>query len=703
MNNYEHQVEEILKQLTLEEKVGMIHGDGLFQTKGVERLGIKPLKMSDGPMGVREDFENGAWIPLNQSDDYSTYLPSGSAIASTWNHNLAYKYGQVLGREARGRGKDVILAPSINIVRSPLCGRNFEYLSEDPYLTSRLAVEMVKGIQESDVVACAKHFAANNQETNRLSVDVIVKEKTLQEIYFKAFHDVIKKANALGIMSAYNKINGHFCSHSKWLLNKILRDDWKYKHLVISDWGAVHDTKEAAEAAIDIEMSVTNDFDNYNLANPLIEKVKNGEIAIEHIDNKVRNILRTMFEVKMLGETDKRKSGAYNTKEHQNIAYEIALEAIVLLKNEDNVLPLNKNIKKLLVIGDNAIRHHSNKGGSAEIKALYEISPLLGLRTKLGGNVDVKFVKGYYVPEKAKDDVHWQELSLEERTKQEQAYSEEIKVKQKEYLEEAVKLAKEYENIIIFAGLNHEHDLEGQDRNDIKLPYEQDRLISEILKVNPNTVIHVLSGSAVDMSKWNEQAKAILWSSYIGMETGHALASIIFGDVSPSGKLTQTFAEKLSDYSSHSIGEYPGNDKVHYYEEESVGYRHFLTKQIKPLYPFGHGLSYSRFTYDNFSCKKDNDQYRINLTIKNSGNFDASETIQVYIRKVNAEEPMILKGFEKVFLKKGETKAVSITLDNEAFSFYNEELQQFVVINGGYQVSVGTSLEKIIHQFEIEV
>ena len=345
MNNYEHQVEEILKQLTLEEKVGMIHGDGLFQTKGVERLGIKPLKMSDGPMGVREDFENGAWIPLNQSDDYSTYLPSGSAIASTWNHNLAYKYGQVLGREARGRGKDVILAPSINIVRSPLCGRNFEYLSEDPYLTSRLAVEMVKGIQESDVVACAKHFAANNQETNRLSVDVIVKEKTLQEIYFKAFHDVIKKANALGIMSAYNKINGHFCSHSKWLLNKILRDDWKYKHLVISDWGAVHNTKEAAEAALDIEMSVTNDFDDYNLANPLIEKVKNGEIAIEHIDNKVRNILRTMFEVKMLGETDKRKSGAYNTKEHQNIAYEIALEAIVLLKNEDNVLPLNKILK----------------------------------------------------------------------------------------------------------------------------------------------------------------------------------------------------------------------------------------------------------------------------------------------------------------------------------------------------------------------
>jgi beta-glucosidase len=703
MNNYDLKVEEILKQLTLEEKIGMIHGDGLFQTKGVERLGIKPLKMADGPMGVRAEFLNDKWIPLNHSDDYVTYLPSGSAIASTWNNSLAYKYGQVLGREARGRGKDVILAPSMNIIRSPLCGRNFEYLSEDPFIIGKLAVQMVKGIQESDVISCAKHFAANNQETNRLGVDVIVKEKTLYEIYFKAFKEIIIKANVYGIMSAYNKINGHYCSQNKWLLNNVLRKEWNYENLVISDWGAVNDTLEAAEAALDIEMSVTDNFDNYYLANPLIEKINNGEIEIKNIDNKVRNILRTMFKIKMLGDTEDRKSGVYNTKEHQDITYEIALESIVLLKNEDNVLPLNKNIKKLLVIGDNAIRHHSNKGGSAEIKALYEISPLMGLKTKLGGNVDIRYTKGYYVPDKAADDKHWQELSLEKKIAKEKTLSDEIKAKQKLYLDEAIELAKQYENIIIFAGLNHDYDLEGQDRSDIDLPYEQDQLISEILKVNPNTIIHLLSGSAVSMSKWQAQAKTILWSSYIGMETGHALASIIFGDVSPSGKLTQTFAVKLEDYSSHQIGEFPGNDHVHYYEKENVGYRHFLVNKIKPQFPFGHGLSYSKFTYDKFTNQLDDPRYSFNLNIKNIGNFDASETIQLYLKNINNKEPMVLKAYEKVFIKKGEARAVSLTLDDESFSYYNEVSKQFEVKKGLYQVSIGTSLENIIHQTQIEV
>lgn len=699
MNNYENKINEILKELTLEEKISMIHGAGLFETKGIERLGISPFKMADGPMGVREDFENDQWIPLNNSDDYVTYLPSGSAIASSWNKELAYKYGQVLGSEARGRGKDVILAPSINIRRSPLCGRNFEYLSEDPVLTGALAVEMVKGIQEFDVVSCAKHFAVNNQETKRLEVDVIVEEKTLHEIYFKAFRDIIKKANAYGIMSAYNKVNGKFASQNKWLLNDILRDKWGYKHLVISDWGAVNNTKEALESSLDIEMSVTNNFDEYFLAKPLLEKIKNGELSAEHVDKKVKNILRTMFEIKMLGNTNERKKGSYNTKEHQQVAYEIARESIVLLKNNENVLPLNKDIKKLLVIGDNAIRHHSNKGGSAEIKALYEISPLMGIKTKLGGNTEVKFIKGYYVPETIEKEINWQATSLEERTFYEEKISSDIKQKQEKYLEEALLLAKDYENIIIFAGLNHDYDLEGQDRLDLNLPYEQNKLIKEVLKINPNTVVHILSGSAVDLTGFNEEVKALLWSSYIGMETGHALADIIFGDYSPSAKLTETFARKLTDYSSHSIGEFPGEESVLYKEETDVGYRHFIKNNIKPLYSFGYGLSYTTFKYSNFEVSNK----KVGLDIENIGNYDASEIIQVYVKNTNNKESAILAGFNKIFIKQKNIKNIVIDLDIDAFKKYDEITKDLKLDHGSYDLLIGTSINNIIHKSKINI
>lgn len=699
MNNYENKINEILKELTLEEKISMIHGAGLFQTKGIDHLGISPFKMADGPMGVREDFENDQWIPLNNSDDYVTYLPSGSAIASSWNKELAYKYGQVLGSEARGRGKDVILAPSINIRRSPLCGRNFEYLSEDPVLTGALAVEMVKGIQEFDVVSCAKHFAVNNQETKRLEVDVIVEEKTLHEIYFKAFRDIIKKANAYGIMSAYNKVNGKFASQSKWLLNDILRDKWGYKHLVISDWGAVNNTKEALESSLDIEMSVTNNFDEYFLAKPLLEKIKNGELSAEHVDKKVKNILRTMFEIKMLGNTNERKKGSYNTKEHQQAAYEIARESIVLLKNNENVLPLNKDIKKLLVIGDNAIRHHSNKGGSAEIKALYEISPLMGIKTKLGGNTEVKFTKGYYVPETIEKEINWQATSLEERTFYEEKISSDIKQKQEKYLEEALELAKEYENIIIFAGLNHDYDLEGQDRLDLNLPYEQNKLIKEVLKINPNTVVHILSGSAVDLTGFNEEVKALLWSSYIGMETGHALADIIFGDYSPSAKLTETFARKLTDYSSHSIGEFPGEESVLYKEEADVGYRHFIKNNITPLYSFGYGLSYTTFKYSNFEVSNK----KVGLDIENIGNYDASEIIQVYVKNTNNKESAILAGFNKIFIKQKNIKNIVIDLDIDAFKKYDEITKDLKLDHGSYDLLIGTSINNIIHKSKINI
>ncbi|MGN1146628.1 MAG: glycoside hydrolase family 3 N-terminal domain-containing protein, partial [Acetatifactor sp.] len=341
--NYEEQVNALLAQLTLEEKVSMIHGCGLFRTQAVERLGIPSLKMSDGPMGVRQEFPDDSWIPCGYSDDYVTYSPSNSAVAATWNPGRAYEGGKTLGEEARGRGKDVILAPGINIKRDPLCGRNFEYMSEDPYLIKTLAVPFIKGVQESDVAACVKHFAVNNQETDRLMVDTVVDERTLREIYLPGFQAAVQEAGSYSLMNAYNKLNGAHCSENKELLDYILREEWEYDGTVISDWGSVHSTKGAAEASMDVEMSVTYDFDDYYFAKPLLEAVKKGEVAEEEIDKKVKNILRMMYRLKMLGEeAPQRRKGAYNTREHQQSTLETAREAIVLLKNEENVLPVSK-------------------------------------------------------------------------------------------------------------------------------------------------------------------------------------------------------------------------------------------------------------------------------------------------------------------------------------------------------------------------
>ena len=398
----EKKIEEIISMLTLEEKIAMIHGNGLFRTEGVKRFNIPPLKMSDGPIGVRNEFLDDSWIPIGNSDDYVTYLPCSLALASTWNTELAYKSGQVLGSEARGRGKDVILGPGINIIRSPLCGRNFEYMSEDPYVSGKMAVPFIKGVQENDVSVCVKHFAVNNQETERLNVEAILDERTFREIYLPAFEMAVKEGNAYSIMCAYNKIFGYHCSNNRALLTELLKEEWEFDGIVISDWSAVNNTELAVNAGMDIEMSVTTNFDEYFFANPLIKAVKEGKIKEEVIDEKIRRILRFMYKINIFSED--RKSGTYNLSEHRQVTLDVARESIVLLKNEDNVLPLeDKKIKKLAVIGENANFTHSNGGGSAEIKALYEITPLLGLKMRLGGNTEVKYAKGYSQDPSAKD------------------------------------------------------------------------------------------------------------------------------------------------------------------------------------------------------------------------------------------------------------------------------------------------------------
>ena len=719
--NFEKQIEELLAQLTLDEKIGMIHGNGLFRTEGVERLGIPPLKSSDGPMGVRHEFDNAHWVTVGTTDDYVSYLPSNSALASTWNRELAKSAGQVLGEEARGRGKDVILAPGINIKRSPLCGRNFEYMSEDPKLVEELTVPLIEGIQENDVAACVKHFAANSQETDRLWVDTIVDERTMREIYLPGFEAAVRKADTYSLMGAYNLLNGTHCCESKELLDDLLREEWGYDGTVISDWGAVHKTKEAAECSLDVEMSVWDNFDDYVLANPLKEAVQKGEIDEKHIDDKVRNILRMMFRLKMIGEkASERKTGTYNTPEHRQAILDAARESIVLLKNEENRLPIKtEGLKKLAVIGCNGAQIHSNGGGSAEIKALYEISPLMGLKTKLGGNVEVAYAKGYYIPEKeAESDENWQAASLEDqkseeykaamkaKEEKEKKLAEEAKVKNKELMEEAVALAASCDEVIFIGGLNHDWDVEGFDRPDMKLPYGQEELIAALLEANPNTVLAFVAGSPIEMESFADKAKAIVWSYYAGMEGGNALAEVLLGKVNPSGKLAETFPKAYADCVTAKNGEFGKEGRVEYKEGIYVGYRYFEKENIEPQFCFGHGLSYTQFAYKDLKVAVNGKNAEVTLTVQNTGKMAGAEVVQVYVsdKEASVDRPAKeLKGFAKVALQPGEEKKVTIGLSERDFAFYDVEKKAFVAEAGEFEILVGASAEDIRLKETIEI
>lgn len=670
--------EELLQKLTLEEKISMIHGAQLFQTAGVERLGIPPLKMSDGPMGVRQEFLPSQWKTVGLSDDYVTYLPCNSAVAATWNRKIAYETGSVLGEEARGRGKDVILGPGVNIKRSPLCGRNFEYFSEDPYLTGELAAAYIRGVQLWDVAACVKHFAANNQETERLWVDVEIEEESLREIYLPAFYDAVKKGGVYTVMGAYNKIYGEHGCQSEFLLNQVLRKEWGFDGVVISDWGGVHDTAAAANSQLTIEMSVTDDFDDYFMARPLLEQIKAGEIREEVVDEKVRRILVLMQRLHMLGRDGQtgagRKSGAYNTKEHRQTALEAARESVVLLKNEKQALPLQKDrLKRILLVGENAQRLHANGGGSAEIKALYEISPLMGLKSRLGGNVQIAYAQGYCRREedvaKGQEETNWQEKSLENgggTQQQENAANTDqmeskLQQKRERLRKEAVQLAAEYDTVIFIGGLDHTYDCEGYDRADMKLPYEQDLLLQELLAVKKDLIVVLLAGSPVEMGSWISQADTVVWCWYAGMEGGNALADVLLGDVNPSGKLPETFYKTLSDCPAHAVGEFAGKKSVAYREGSYVGYRYLDRHQIEPEFCFGHGLSYTTFSYTD--VKLDFANKTVCCTLENTGRCDGSEVVQVYERRKEGKFFQELKGFEKVFVKAGQSVPVAVRLD----------------------------------------
>lgn len=669
--------EEIISRLTLTEKIGMIHGAQLFETAGVERLGIPPLRFSDGPMGVRKDFEPDKWVDVGLSDDYVTYLPCNSAIAATWDRELAFRVGSVLGEETRGRGKDVILAPGINIKRSPLCGRNFEYFSEDPYLTGELAASLVRGIQSWDVAACVKHFAVNNQETERLWVNVEVDEGALREIYLPAFYETLVKAGAYTVMGAYNLLYGEHCCQSKFLLGDILRREWGYDGLVVSDWGGVHDTVLAAEADLDVEMSVTCDFDEYFLADPLKRAVEEGRVAESRIDEKVIHILMLMRRLHML-DGEERNAGAYNTPEHRQTALEAARESVVLLKNSAGKLPLDpKKCGRMLVIGDNAESFHSNGGGSAEIKALYEISPLMGIKKLLGGNVRVDFERGYFrEDEKEEGEVNWQERSLEGKSEQESGAQAETTpplaaqppARRTSLCRQAISRAADpiYDQVIFIGGLNHNQDCEGHDRPDMKLPYGQDELIEGLLCVRPDLVIVLTGGSPVEMGRWIKRADSLIWGWYGGMEGGTALAEVIFGRVGPSGKLPESFYKTLTDCSAHCVGDFGGKKQVNCREGRLVGYRYLDAAGIEPQFPFGHGLSYTAFSYESARVEERDGRWYAVCRIKNTGERPGAEVVQIY-RRSGAEPAQAifqaLCGFERITLSPNEAREISIPLN----------------------------------------
>jgi beta-glucosidase len=663
-----NQLQDFIEQMTLEEKIGMLHGEGIFQTKGVPRLQIPPLKMSDGPMGVRQEFQKESWVSKGWEDDYVTYFPSNTALAATWNVQLAHDFGLALGAETRSRGKDIILAPGINLIRTPLCGRNFEYMSEDPYLTRIMGKEIVTGIQKNDVAACVKHFAANNQETNRMTVDARISDSALEELYLPAFYDTLVQADAYTVMGAYNKLNGDYCCESSYLLDTLLRQRWHYDGVSISDWGGVHSTVKAALAGLDIEMNVTSDFENYYFSNALKDAVNRGDVPMTVIDDKIMRILKLMNKLHMFEET--RLNGSRNTPAHQHITLAIARESIVLLENKDSFLPLNaKQLKKILVVGENAIKHHAQGGGSAQIKALYEHTPFTGISMFLGGNVTLDYISGYTSDTNASPSRHW------------------------ELREEAKRAAGNYDVILFIGGLNHDFDTEGSDRADIELPYEQNALLEAIASVNPKIVSVNISGSAVNLTTLKRHSKALVQTWYNGMEGGRALAEVLFGAVSPCGKMPFTISENLSDYSPHSIGEFPGDTAVHYTEGLFIGYRHFDTHSIKPLFAFGHGLSYTHFEYSDLAVEVA-ETITVTFTLKNTGELTGKETAQVYIQHlepIGIRPHKELKSHVKIELTPGSSKRVNLSLTRLDFSYYNPNEKAWVLEPGKFNIIIGAS------------
>lgn len=710
----EQRIDDALSRMTLDEKIAVIHAQSKFSSPGVKRLGFPDFWTDDGPHGVRPDVLWDEWEQAGQTNDSCVAFPALTCLAATWNPQMARLYGESLGEEALYRGKGMILGPGVNIYRTPLGGRNFEYMGEDPWLASRMVVPYIQGLQSKGVAACVKHYALNNDEEYRHQVNVVISDRALHEIYLPAFKAAVTEAGTWGIMGAYNLYKNQHNCHNNILLNQILKRDWKYDGVVVSDWGGCHDTEEAITNGLDLEfgswtdgltMGATNAYDNYFLALPYKRLIQDGKYSTKELDEKVRRILRLFYRTTMKRE---KPFGFLCSESHYDAALKIAQEGIVLLKNERNLLPLSLSKgKRILVVGENAIKMMTVGGGSSSLKVQKEILPLDGLAAQCAKyGVQCDYARGY-----VGDTVQSYNGVTVGRSIAENRSSEEL-------LAEAVEKAKDADYVIVFGGLNKSNyqDCEGHDRQQYGLPYAQDQLIEALAKVNKNLVYVNISGNGVAMP-WVKSVPAIVQGWFIGSEAGEALASVLVGDANPSGKLPFTWYQRLDDCGAHALNAFPGvwRDDYKIIDEEYkegifVGYRWTDKQKICPLFAFGHGLSYTTFKLGKLVADKKQltagGLISFTISVTNTGSRAGSETVQLYIsdKQCSVERPVKeLKAFQKVFLQPGESQDVTLTIGCDALSFYNEAKGQWTAEPGIFEALVGTASDNLTGKISFEL
>ena len=717
-------IDQVIAQMTLEEKVEMLHSKTNMSSAGVERLGIADMHYADGPFGIREEGVSNGFQSAGWTLDSATYFPTGSALAATWSKEMAYLYGTGMGKEARLRGKDVILGPAVNIQRLPVGGRTYEYLSEDPILSAALALGYTEGVQDEGTAVCIKHFAVNNQETNRGSVDAQVDERTLREIYLKPFERAIIEGGAMSVMPAYNKVNGDYCSENEHLLNEILRGEWGFKGFTVSDWGGTHSTMGAMLHGLNVQMTGSN-----YLGQPVIDSIATGALTEDLVNEKVKQILRVRYAIEAVP-ADVANTKMTSQPECQEIARKVAEKSIVLLKNE-GVLPIAKDVKKIAVIGQNAVLKTQSGGMGAGVKALYEVTPLEGICKRAGENVEVTYAPGY----KSFPGRRWGPAPAVPNPLEAAAIDEPA---DPALLAEAVALAKEADLVIFFGGTNKSIETEGSDRKDINLPTGQNEVVAALHEANPNLVTVLISGGPTDLRQLEPVSSAIVQGWWNGTEGGTALAEVLFGDIAPSGKLPFTFPMQLEDSPAYAMGNFPdpnaGGDlftlmyrqdvlnmtpaerqafldslpkPVSKYTEGSlVGYRWYDTKNVKPMFAFGHGLSYVDFEYGAMQAAAKKDVVKVTFQLTNKGAMAADEVVQLYVARPEAtvEWPVKeLKAFDRVSLAAGETKTVTLEIPVKDLRYWNVDKNAWDLEHGKLVLLLGAASDDIRQQAEVTI
>lgn len=687
----EERVKDALSRMTTHEKIKILHAQSKFTSAGVPRLGIRQLNMDDGPHGVREELEWNTWNPARWTNDYVVAFPSLTCLASTWNRGLSLAYGDAVSEEFAFRGKDIMLGPGVNIQRTPLNGRAFEYMGEDPYLAGEMVVPYIQAAQRNGVACCLKHFVLNDQETDRFSVNVNVSERAMHEIYLEPFKRAVEKAHVWTIMGSYNLWNGVHCCHNDALLNGILKKGWNWDGALVSDWGGTTNTREAVHGGLDIEMGTYTDgktkesnfgYDQYYLGNPFEQLIEEGKVPMSVLDEKASRVLRTIFRTAM---NPNKVIGSQCSEAHYDVCRQVGEEGIVLLKNEKNILPLDASkYQKILVVGENATRSLTQGGGSSELKTLHDVSPLEAFQGLYGDKID--YAQGYYSGRSIYD--HVDRIDPE---------------KQAALKAEALQKAKSADLIIFVGGLNknHRQDCENGDRESYNLSFGQNELIAELAKIQKNTIVVIFGGNPYAMP-WLNQVKALTHCWYLGSEAGTALANVLSGKVCPSGKLPVTFAQKYEDYPYVKFGAeaYPGvNKQVYYKEDIFVGYRHFTTNNVKPLFPFGYGLSYTTFAYGKPTVTQENGNVVVSVQVTNTGKVAGKEIAQIYVNAPKTGLPRAareLKGFAKTrTLRPNESETLRISIPKEDLRYYDETAHDWALTKGTYTLHVGASVNDI--------